>query len=537
MKKLTALVALALLAVAGTGFAVTCAQDNVPAATLLVPYFRVGGAGVVGTNDIPDTSGTDTLVAVTNVSSANIIIHVTLWNKYSFPVLDFNVPMTGFDVVFWSMRSILNGNLLVNPAFQAYETHAGVQYDPCGQTYSSGGTGFSLAYTPFVRFAPPASDNDRVKAISVYPIPAFSGAFRARVWDSLDESGDITNWTGTGANGTGILDTDNEACSGTSSDGAISGDFSGYVTIDVANYCSIHEVNEPAYFINDAIATVGDYWGSYPGVNILMGDVFYKDQAAGTTTANMGNISGDPTVNIEFDSRLMWGPGADKTFYGRYYTSADGLNANSGVYSFYGDGREPLGQEYGFRYMQTAAPTSLRTWILVWRSDIYDNLSSPIVKDLCSWWLFASGKSKTAAAGFTDTTGTPNHKITVNLWDNDEDVVNTSGGPSGGPTGSTQYIYLETQRLVVTPNGQVVPADFLGGWIDLVLPGSTLYNQAWVGVQHSGQGLAMSVGHSATLMNGQFICTPAPLTNWAGVPGPAGIIKGTAAVQTNGTIF
>ncbi len=101
MKKITALVALALLAIAGTGFAVTCAQDNVPAATLLVPYFRVGGAGVVGFNDIPDSSGTDTLVAVTNVSSAKIIIHVTLWNKYSAAVLDFNVPMTGYDVVFW----------------------------------------------------------------------------------------------------------------------------------------------------------------------------------------------------------------------------------------------------------------------------------------------------------------------------------------------------------------------------------------------------------------------------------------------------
>jgi len=41
MKKVSTLIALALLAVAGTGLAVTCAQDNVPAATLLVPYFQV----------------------------------------------------------------------------------------------------------------------------------------------------------------------------------------------------------------------------------------------------------------------------------------------------------------------------------------------------------------------------------------------------------------------------------------------------------------------------------------------------------------
>ena len=46
MKKFTVLVALALLAATGTGYAVTCSQDNVPAATLLVPYFKVGGNGV-----------------------------------------------------------------------------------------------------------------------------------------------------------------------------------------------------------------------------------------------------------------------------------------------------------------------------------------------------------------------------------------------------------------------------------------------------------------------------------------------------------
>ena len=40
MKKFSILIALVLLAVAGTGYAVTCAYDNVPAATLLVPYWN-----------------------------------------------------------------------------------------------------------------------------------------------------------------------------------------------------------------------------------------------------------------------------------------------------------------------------------------------------------------------------------------------------------------------------------------------------------------------------------------------------------------
>ena len=183
MKKLTALVALALLAIAGTGYAVTCAQDNVPAGTLLVPYFRVGGAGIVGFNDIPDTSGTDTLVAVTNVSNANILIHVTVWNKYSAPVLDFNVPMTPYDVVFWSMRSILNGNLIVNPAFQKYavSSSSGTSTDPCGQIYTTSTMGYSTyAVQKYERFS--AIDlSDKQRAVSVYNTPAFSGTFRQNV--------------------------------------------------------------------------------------------------------------------------------------------------------------------------------------------------------------------------------------------------------------------------------------------------------------------------------------------------------------------
>src|SRR5664280_3800048 len=71
MKKFSILIALVLLAVAGTGYAVTCAYDNVPAATLLVPYWKVS---------LNDTS-TDTLVSIINVSTPGVIVHVTAGNK------------------------------------------------------------------------------------------------------------------------------------------------------------------------------------------------------------------------------------------------------------------------------------------------------------------------------------------------------------------------------------------------------------------------------------------------------------------------
>jgi len=140
MKKLSVLVALALLAVAGTGFAVTCAYDNVPGATLLIPYFRVSGT-ISSAGYIAD-GGTDTKISFVNVSNPGIIAHVTVWNKYSKAVLDFNVPMTGTDEVSFSMRDVLNGKLNVNntsanPAIVPVLQKVG-QKDVCGINITSG---------------------------------------------------------------------------------------------------------------------------------------------------------------------------------------------------------------------------------------------------------------------------------------------------------------------------------------------------------------------------------------------------------------
>ncbi len=36
-----------------------------------------------------------------------------------------------------------------------------------------------------------------------------------------------------------------------------------------------------------------------------------------------------------------------------------------------------------------------------------------------------------------------------------------------------------------------------------------LYNMGWVGVQHTAPGAFVSVGHAASNLNGQFLCSPA----------------------------
>ena len=93
--------------------------------------------------------------------------------------------------------------------------------------------------------------------VSSYATPAFGGAFRTRVWDSLDESGDVTALAA--GSGPVYKDKDNPGCGIASGADGLTGDFSGYVTIDVVNYCTNFFPSDASFYINDAIATTG--WG------------------------------------------------------------------------------------------------------------------------------------------------------------------------------------------------------------------------------------------------------------------------------------
>ncbi len=109
MKKLTVWALLATLVVAGSAFAKpqvaanatfpdgapattnnddSCDIGTAPAATLLLPYFEVD----------ENRTGETTLFTITNVSQYPAIAHVVLWTDYSYPVIDFNIYLTGYDV-------------------------------------------------------------------------------------------------------------------------------------------------------------------------------------------------------------------------------------------------------------------------------------------------------------------------------------------------------------------------------------------------------------------------------------------------------
>ncbi|HEX6902678.1 MAG TPA: hypothetical protein VF789_23370 [Thermoanaerobaculia bacterium] len=113
----------------------------------------------------------------------------------------------------------------------------------------------------------------------------------------------------------------------------------GYITFDTVNNCTVRNPRDPAYFTTD----ITDQ-------NVLWGDFFFVDQAAGTA-------QGAPLVHIESD------PLAPETSVAGEYTFYGAYIAWSGI-----DNREPLPTTFGVRYINGpvgATPTT--TDLIVWR--------------------------------------------------------------------------------------------------------------------------------------------------------------------------
>ena len=101
-KTVLSLALLGLLALGGQAVAAICTVDDVPAATLLLPYFEV---------DLDNANGINTLFSINNASATAVLAHVVLWTDLSVPTFDFNIYLTGYDVQTVSIRDIFNGTV------------------------------------------------------------------------------------------------------------------------------------------------------------------------------------------------------------------------------------------------------------------------------------------------------------------------------------------------------------------------------------------------------------------------------------------
>jgi hypothetical protein len=133
----------ALLAIAPLAHANdACNITQLPAATLLLPYFEVAFDGSV-----------TTLFTITNTSKVPQIAHVVMWTDLGYPTLDFNIFLTGYDVQPINLYDIFVNATIgrgtsnqVTPGYESLPNNANPHFLPDAQTLCTNLPGRIPAY-------------------------------------------------------------------------------------------------------------------------------------------------------------------------------------------------------------------------------------------------------------------------------------------------------------------------------------------------------------------------------------------------------
>ncbi|HTQ80462.1 MAG TPA: hypothetical protein VMM92_10735 [Thermoanaerobaculia bacterium] len=236
-------------------------SDDVPAATLLLPYFEV---------DFGNPDGITTLFSVNNASATAVLAHVVLWSDLSVPVLDFNLYLTGYDVQTINLRDILVNGVLPQTASDGQ--------DPTDLVSPQG------AFSQDVNFA---------SCSGQLPLPNLPEAFLAHLRAAL--TGRFSNILG--------------GCAGLSYGDNVA---RGYVTVDAVNNCTLRFPGDSGYFVSGGTGDASDQ-------NVLWGDLFYvdvsTDRAEGEALVHVEASAADPSTSTS----------GQYTFYSRYvsWTAVD----------------------------------------------------------------------------------------------------------------------------------------------------------------------------------------------------------------------
>lgn len=274
MKKLTVWALLATLAIAGSAIAgpvnvvgnatfdfgnpTTTDNDDscdigvTPAATLLLPYFEVSQNG-----------NETTLFTITNTSAEEQIAHITLWTDYSFPVIDFNIYLTGYDVQSINLYDVIWRGVI------APDLGTGTLISEVGD-FSVDNLDLSLGNCSRLPGTIPAAYVTRMQsAFTLGRVPALGNASACNT-----VGGTHTNAVG-------------------------------YATIDVARVCSVNLPTSPEYFATEIMfdnVLVGDYQQVSSANNFAQGNPMVHIRAIPE--------GGLPTTIVDTNF--------DRTFYSRY---------------------------------------------------------------------------------------------------------------------------------------------------------------------------------------------------------------------------
>jgi hypothetical protein len=421
-----------------------CDLGNNTAASVLVPYFEV---------DSSDTAGLDTLVGLVNADDDPIVAHVVVWNVDSWGVFDFNIYLTGYDVVTFSMRQILVYGNMPNNGCATSSSRFTTRYIDC----NGNGQYFDNAWTL----------NDGLFSVTGYAMDiacydTISAATLAD-WQCKLSIGSYEGWN---ANYVGYITIDNTiTCNGGMQDGSLRYFQTDYIDTD-----------------NDA-GNTPDH-GILENSNVMFGDIFFYSNADMVS-------DGMPLVHIEAF-------GEDNTLAGHTWGMTPADFATLGINTFYykfesgvfppNDAREQLPLWWAFRYIGNAAFDG-GTMVDVWRSHhpIFDHWYVP--GGPCVWG--GLGSAYTALYNLFDgTLGLPRPALIV--FDEEENTAQTGGGPSPPPpVAGFDLLFLETQRVeVVSPDWPLVDES---GWIAIAFDTDQYYtgagfdnafDQAWVNVRY-----------------------------------------------------
>jgi hypothetical protein len=440
MKKIVIL-GIALALVGGVAYANYCARDNVPAATLLVPYAVVDLSPLTGT---PDPAGYTTLFAVTNVSSSAEIVHFTVWDAQSNHVVDWDELLTGYDVWTINFRDLLTGS------FNVFDTGgAKLKPNPAGGPPPYGPTSNSFTTTLTV----PQDPTVPVSGCN-FPygsLPSLGPIIVQKLQAAIDAQTEQD--TTTDGCKPGATPTNPPWLANLSSTSRVFF----YVTADVVNACSTSFPDQSAYWSTTGTnpLTGAGFTGLPADRNVIVGDVIYVN-----FTTNFSESI--PAVALEASPNAKI-PGF-LAFYDRY------ANPN------FQDDREPLGTAFAFRYINAGASTE----VMVWKDHSEADYTDTGITDACLPYVYYA------------------------FDENENAQARGGGGPSGFDVAQPNVIPFETQSAPLNgANWGGLPA--ANGWMMLVFDPSVpvitpLLNQAWVGVRYLSAGYSTSL-EAATLAN------------------------------------
>ena len=282
----------------------SCDIGVTPAATLLLPYFEVDVTA-------PITTATTTLFTVTNVSRLPQIAHVTLWTDWSFPVLDFNLFLTGYDVQAINLYDIIVRGVIAPTTGTSNRTTPGIR------------SALNTANPNFLTGTGGAADT--CSRIATNIPEGLLQDVRRSLTQGLNSLCGNTRIGGTHTNAIG------------------------YATIDVAATCSFRLPTEPEYFATEILFD-----------NVLIGD--YQQVSPNPTTGNFAG--GNPLVHIR--AIPEGGPAGSvvatnlpNTFYSRYQSILTPTR----------DRRQPLPSTFAARYIQ-GGTGGFTTDFKIWREGV-----------------------------------------------------------------------------------------------------------------------------------------------------------------------